>query len=465
MLRKCRALSANRDDERSARLDLLHVADRLFENMPLCRHRDDGDVLFYQRDRSVLKLARRVRLGVHVGYLLELQRTFQRQRVIKSAPDKEQRFRVHELRRDKLALPAPVDNVLYRFRSAAELCREPLHLGLVDSPAGERKSERQQIQRRDLHGIRLGGRDRDLGTRESVYADIRQPCYRGVFDVHHRESFRAARLRELQSRLGVRGLARLRHDYNEILLAHYRIHVSEFARYLAGNGNTRELLNGVPRHYPRVHRRTARRYVHSPNSAKKLVGKSDIREVGNAVTGETVERFLYDLGLLVDLLEHIVREAELLRLFDVPFGGLALLAYLYSVHVEEHHAVRIETHYLVVLKQNVILCVLEKRGDIARDEALALADPDDERASAPRRVDALGEVLEDYPQSVAPAKLLYRFGNGVERISLRVVIIEHASHYLAVRLRKERVAFFREELLKLRVILDYAVVDYGNAPV
>ena len=65
--------------------------------MLLGRHGDDGYVLLYERDRSVFKFARRVRFGMYVSDLFEFQRAFQRQRVVKPATDKEQRFGVYEL--------------------------------------------------------------------------------------------------------------------------------------------------------------------------------------------------------------------------------------------------------------------------------------------------------------------------------------------------------------------------------
>ena len=53
----------------------------------------------------------------------------------------------------------------------------------------------------------------------------------------------------------------------------------------------------------------------------------------------------------------------------------------------------------------------------------------------------------------------------MERVALRIVVIQQTRNDLAVRLREERVALFGEEILKLGIVFDYPVVDNRHASV
>ena len=74
------------DHDGVARLRLLDLADHLVVERVLERNRQHRHVLVDQRNRTVLHLARRVALGVNVADLLELERAFERNRVVDAAP-------------------------------------------------------------------------------------------------------------------------------------------------------------------------------------------------------------------------------------------------------------------------------------------------------------------------------------------------------------------------------------------
>ena len=81
------AARRERDDRPAARLDLLHVADHLLEDVIARRDRHDRHLLVDERDRAVLHLAGRIALGVNVGDFLELQRALERDRVVDAAAE------------------------------------------------------------------------------------------------------------------------------------------------------------------------------------------------------------------------------------------------------------------------------------------------------------------------------------------------------------------------------------------
>ena len=61
------------DDRRAAGAHLLDVRHQLLPEPRARRHDEDDDARLDERDRAVLHLARRVRLGAHVGELFQLR--------------------------------------------------------------------------------------------------------------------------------------------------------------------------------------------------------------------------------------------------------------------------------------------------------------------------------------------------------------------------------------------------------
>ena len=132
-----------------ARRHLLHVRHRLVEEVVARRDHDDRDVLIDQRDRSVLELARRIALGVDVGDFLELQRPFERDRIIDPAPEIENVARACATSRATSAMCFSVFRISFMCRgtsisapiSSALLLRAEMAPGLGGGD-GERRRAR-----------------------------------------------------------------------------------------------------------------------------------------------------------------------------------------------------------------------------------------------------------------------------------------------------------------------------------
>src|SRR5207342_2587508 len=77
----------NEDDLAAAGTNLLHVTDGLFEQRPGRSDDYDGHKVVDKRNRAMLHLAGGIAFGVYVADFLELQRSFQRHRIIRSAPE------------------------------------------------------------------------------------------------------------------------------------------------------------------------------------------------------------------------------------------------------------------------------------------------------------------------------------------------------------------------------------------
>ena len=78
-----------RNEDRAALASdpFVHVRRGFFEGHITRRDHDDGEIFVDERDRPVLEFSGGIALGVNVGYFLELERAFQRQRVVRSAAD------------------------------------------------------------------------------------------------------------------------------------------------------------------------------------------------------------------------------------------------------------------------------------------------------------------------------------------------------------------------------------------
>ena len=167
----------------------------------------------------------------------------------------------------------------------------------------------------------------------------------------------------------------------------------------------------------------------------------------------------------MNFFQHKVWITAFLCLFNVPFRYLDFFLYRRSVNVKEMFPVVVKANYFVIFKNCVILGVFQKCGNIACNKAFVLADADNKRTSAPRRVNSVGEIFEKYAESVTAAEFFQRFGNGAQRISFRIVVVQQTSDNLAVRLRKEFVAFVCEKFFKFGIVFDYAVMNDCNPAV
>ena len=84
------ALGGDGDDRAAARLGFLDVAEHLLEHVIVWRDGDDRHLLVDERDRAVLHLAGRIAFGVDVGDFLQLQRAFERDRIVDAAAEIEE---------------------------------------------------------------------------------------------------------------------------------------------------------------------------------------------------------------------------------------------------------------------------------------------------------------------------------------------------------------------------------------
>ena len=444
----------------AARLHFLDVAQRLLVQILLRHERDDRRAFFDQRQRAVLQLARRVRLRVDVRDLLQLQRAFLRDRPVDAPADEEQVAVPRQRLRDLLEHPGMPENVLH-------LRGKLLHGG--DDRRDERpvlraqrlrKIQTEQIERDELRRVRLRRRDGDLRTRPGDDHVIRLAGDGAADDVRDGQHARARALRFAQRRQRVGRLAGLADDDDQRIRRDDRIAVSVFGGDVRLHRNAREALDDVLADEAGVQRRAAGDDVNPADRANLVRRQLDLRQHDLPAVRRNARshRIAVRLRLLVDLLQHEVLEAGLLRRHQVPVDVEDALGDGPSVG-RHHQGPGPRQHgHLAVLENVHVARMLENRRDVRRDEELALADADDERARVAHRHELIRLVLRQHAERERAAHPLHRPLHRRHNVAF-ILVRDQVGHDLRIRLRHERVPGDGQFLAQLEIIFDDAVVD------
>ena len=108
----------------AARAHFVQVALELLEQRVVGRDRDHRHLRGDERERAVLELARRVRLGVDVADLLQLERALERDRVVHAATEEERVLLGRELLAPSDDLRLEREHRLHRHRQMAQRLRD-----------------------------------------------------------------------------------------------------------------------------------------------------------------------------------------------------------------------------------------------------------------------------------------------------------------------------------------------------
>src|SRR6202044_580451 len=142
----------------------LQVRFELLEHLVVGRDRNHRHVLVDQRQRAVLELGRRIRLGVNVGYFLELQRPLHGDGGQRAAPDEQRVVLIDEGLREGSDGFVERQRLLHETRQLQQLNHEPaLLLRSALTMFGERDD--QHGKGRELRGEGFGGGNADFRPR------------------------------------------------------------------------------------------------------------------------------------------------------------------------------------------------------------------------------------------------------------------------------------------------------------
>ena len=140
------------------------------------------------------------------------------------------------------------------------------------------------------------------------------------------------------------------------------------------------MLDRVLRDQPRMERGAAGDDEHLVDLAQDVgVGVQLVQREQTLLVDPADQRVPDRRGLLVDLLQHEVVEAALLGARHVPLHLEGLDLDLVAVEVRDANVVGPHLDHLVLVDRQDGPRLLQHRGDVGREDVLAVAEPDDQR--------------------------------------------------------------------------------------
>ena len=188
----------------------------------------------------------------------------------------------------------------------------------------------------------------------------------------------------------------------------------------------------------------------------------DVLAVGAHAAADAVAQ---RAGLLEDLFEHEVGIAPLFQFRDAHPEFLDVDLRLLVVHVEDvERLAPVDDGDLVVVEIDHAVRVFDDRRCIRRDEILAVAYADHQRAALARHDDLVGIAAVDHRDGISADDLVARLAHRFEEHAARVGtdVVDQLDDHLRIGLAAERVAVLFERLLDHRIVLDRPVVYDGQ---
>ncbi len=168
--------------------------------------------------------------------------------------------------------------------------------------------------------------------------------------------------------------------------------------------------------------------------------------------------------LLVNLFEHEVLEAALLRQNRIPGDMLDLPLYRPAVKIREMHAIGGDHGHISVRQKENVARVMQDRGHIRRHEVFVVAQPDHRRRPVARRHNLVRIVGRNHRHRKNAGQLLHRLphrvfqGNMAAVCRAHRILLHQMSNDFRIRLGGELVAFLDQLLFQAEIVLHNPVV-------
>ena len=290
----------------AARAHFLDVGFEFGEQAVVGRDRDDRHVGVHQRQWPVLQLAGRIRLRVDVGNLFEFERAFERDGIVRAAPEKQRVLFVGKLLGDVLNQRLERERLFHLGRQLAQLGDET---GFVFFAHVETPPERddQQAQCRQLGGECFGRRHADFRARVGHQREVGCAHERTLGRIANRQAARKPLFfGDFQRGQGVDGLARLRQRHHQAVSRRGVHPRPKFARDFHPAGHAVS-LEPIRRDQPGVITAAAGDDVHRAGALKQRGGVDPEAFLQQAHAGDAPFQSVGDgCALFVDFLQHVV---------------------------------------------------------------------------------------------------------------------------------------------------------------
>ncbi len=144
------AFRCNGDHDPAAGLHLFDVREDLLIHAVLPGKHHDGHVLVDKRDGPVLHLAGRIPFCVDIGYFLQLERPFERNRIIRAPAEVQEISGAEEILRDLLDSVIVLKAPLHQHGNMDQVCQHLPGFSCTDPAAQNGIMQGKQIERRKL---------------------------------------------------------------------------------------------------------------------------------------------------------------------------------------------------------------------------------------------------------------------------------------------------------------------------
>ena len=422
------------------------------------RQNHDREFLVDQRVGAVLHLAGGIAFGVDVGNLFQLQRPFQRDREVDTAPEKQKIGGAKQLAPQLFIQRIAGKYCLQLARNVQQFLYQAARGALVQLLFGLAQVHGQDEQRRQLAGERFRGGHPDL--RAGVRDDRSRRLARdhGAHNVADGERLRALLLGLALRRERVGGLSGLGDDHGQRIVGEDGIAVAEFAAVVHFHGHAGQLLDHEFAGQSGVPARAAR---HDPDLPEflELLGR-DIHLVE-----EDPPRFLshpaqgrvpHGARLLVNLLEHEMLVAALFRHDRVPQDVRDLPVHRPPFEIAEADTFMGEHGHIAVSEEEHVARMAQNRRNVRCHEVFVVAQADHHRRPRPRRDNFVRVCFREHRQSEHAGQLFDGGANRGFQVP-REVLLHQVRDDLGIGLGDELVSFFLKLLLERQVVLDDAV--------
>ena len=221
------SIGRDREDRCTAGLHLLDVRDDLVEQTAARGDGHDQRAFLDQRDRTVLQLTRRVRLGADVAEFLELEGALLGHGATHLSPEEEDVAHVLVLLRDRLDVVSLQRRLGDLVGHQLQVADEVRRFFRIEGAAGLRELQRQQVERGNLGDVGLGRRHADLRPGVGVDHGVGVAGHRRVDDVAHGEHPRLLPFGKRDGFHRVERLAGLADGDNQARRGEHRVAVTE----------------------------------------------------------------------------------------------------------------------------------------------------------------------------------------------------------------------------------------------
>ena len=445
----------------AARAHFLDVGLHLLQQRVVRRDHHHRHRLVHQRQRTVLELTGRVGLGMDVGDFLELQRAFQRDRIMPTATEEQRMLPGRELVRPRRDLRLQVQRMLHAAGQVAQFVEVRGFLRGVDASAQLGQHPGQREQRHQLRGESLGRGDADLGAGAGVehqFAGARDRAFRHVAD--RQRLVLPQRLRVLQRLHRVQGFAGLRDGDDELLRVGDDLAVAVFAGDVDRAGDAGDVLDPVARGQPRVIAGAAGEDLHRFHVGQHFGRiRTEQRRFEAAEVDDAFQGVADRARLLVDFLLHEVAVRAQLQRGQRHVGDVHVTLHLRVLRIEHAHAVAGDFGGVAFFEEDDFARCADDRGHVGGDEVLALAEADQQRAAHARGHHGRRIAPVDHRQRVRAVQFLHRLLQRTQQVqTLRAVMVDQVGDDFGVGLRGELVAQRTQAFALRLVVLDDAVV-------